>query len=88
MHPLPDSWTFNGDLQKPTFSPSFKQTYFHAFKDNAQGKPRGEERVCHYIVTDGKIQFCPDSWHGRSDIISMPVLPARMTDDFGRDTQD
>jgi hypothetical protein len=29
MHPLPDSWTFNGDVDKPTFSPSFKQTFVH-----------------------------------------------------------
>jgi hypothetical protein len=25
MHPLPDGWTFNGDLDRPTFTPSFKR---------------------------------------------------------------
>jgi hypothetical protein len=24
MHPLPDGWTFDGNLERPTFSPSFK----------------------------------------------------------------
>jgi hypothetical protein len=25
-HPLPDGWKFNGDLEHPTFKPSFKHT--------------------------------------------------------------
>jgi hypothetical protein len=25
-HPLPDTWKFNGDLERPTFRPSFKHT--------------------------------------------------------------
>ena len=79
-HPLPDSWKFNGDLKNPTFSPSFKQTFTHwtGGIDRKTGLGQGErqERVCHYIITDGKIQFCPDRWHGRSDIVQMPLLPA------------
>jgi hypothetical protein len=45
-------WTFNGSLDKPTFTPSILVT----LEDN----PR---RVCHSFVTDGKIQFLVDSWH-------------------------
>lgn len=78
-HPLPDSWTFNGDVVKPTFSPSFKQTFTHwtGGIDEKTGLGRGErqERVCHYIITAGVIQFCADSWHVRSDIVAMPNLP-------------
>ena len=82
-HPLPDTWTFNGDVDKPTFSPSFRQTLV------AKPPLHGEEnmRVCHYIVTEGRIQFCPDSWHGRSDIVQMPEIPTSV-DGFAKETQD
>jgi len=95
VHILPDSWTFNGDVQKPTFSPSFKHTYSHwtGGIDPVTHLGLGEQqyRICHYIITDGRIQFCPDSWHGRSDIVSMPLLPDRarpIDDGFARETQD
>ncbi len=93
-HVLPDNgWTFNGDVQKPTFSPSFKHTYSHwtGGVDPVTHLGRGEQqyRVCHYIITDGKIQFCPDSWHKRSDIVQMPLLPSPHKDDgFPIETQD
>lgn len=90
MHPLPDSWKFNGNEHRPTWSPSFRQTYVHWPKGAPIGS--GVNRVCHYIITDGLIQFCPDSWHGRSDIVAMSPIPehlARRPDpDFGIETQD
>jgi len=82
MHPLPDSWTFNGDFELPTFQPSFRQT-FHRNDVDAPGATV----ECHYIITDGKIQFCPDSWHRRSDIVQMPLIPDWISD-FGQETQD
>jgi hypothetical protein len=85
VHILPDSWKFNGDVDKPTFSPSFKHTLV------ARAPLHGPDnfRICHYILTDGKIQFCPDSWHKRSDIVSMPLLPSPHEDDgFPIETQD
>lgn len=79
MHPLPDGgWTFNGDVDKPTFTPSFKTTFVHysgGIDQHGLGIGSREYRVCHYIITDGKIQFCPDSWHKRSDIVAMPLIP-------------
>lgn len=89
-HPLPDRWKFNGDVKKPTFSPSFAQTFspdkvIKAYFD--KGVPVSKQVLCHYIITDGKIQFCPDSWHKRSDIVQMPLLPAHL-DEFGKETQD
>lgn len=102
VHILPDSWTFNGDVKKPTFSPSFKHTFVRwtGGIDPETHLGRGEKRdiVCHYIINDGKIQFCPDSWHGRSDIVMMPLLPQHAQDllapepvptlEFGKETQD
>lgn len=79
-HALPDrGWTFNGDEHRPSFSPSFKHTFVHwtgGTDDRGLGLGERQERVCHYIVTDGLMQFCVDSWHKRSDIVAMPPIPA------------
>ncbi|SRR5258708_769494 len=96
MHQLPDSWTFNGDVNKPTFSPSFKHSGLRTV--NIDGRWTGEwvrdvagkpvDGTCHYIITDGKIQFCSDSWHKRSDIVAMPPIPRHLADEFDKETQD
>jgi hypothetical protein len=41
------SWTFDGDLERPTFSPSL----FYP------------DRVCHSFVRDGRIEFLADCTH-------------------------
>ena len=89
MHPLPDGWTFNGDVDRPSFSPSFKHGGFCTV--NVEGRWTGEwhlgadgkplDGTCHYIITDGLIQFCPDSWHRRSDIVAMPAIPRYVRDE-------
>lgn len=52
-------WTWNGDKDKPTFSPSIKVTYNGADADTPEGIPS----ICHSFVRDGKIQYCSDSSH-------------------------
>lgn len=47
-------WGWNGSLDKPTFTPSIKVSYYEG--DTVSG-------VCHSFVTDGRIQFCGDSTH-------------------------
>ena len=47
-------WDFNGNFDKPTFTPSIKVEGY-----NDDSKPF----VCHSFVTDGNIQFLPDSTH-------------------------
>lgn len=49
-HPV---WSFNGNLENPTVSPSIKVTYPYAGKVN----------ICHSFVKDGKIQFLSDCTH-------------------------
>ena len=44
-------WTFNGDLEKPTVSPSILVHEGH------------NTPLCHSFVTDGKIQFLDDCGH-------------------------
>lgn len=86
MHVLPDGWTFNGNLEKPTFSPSFKHSgkrtvnvkgiWTGEWHRGADGRPA--DGTCHYIITDGRIQFCNDSWHKRSDVVDMPPIPEHL----------
>lgn len=49
------SWTFNGNLEKPTFTPSLL-----CWVPNPDGS---RDRVCHLFVTDGKIQYLGDCFH-------------------------
>lgn len=44
-------WTWNGSIDKPTFTPSLLVNSFDP------------KQRCHSFVTDGKIQFCSDSAH-------------------------
>lgn len=88
-HPLYDNWKFNGNVDCPTFSPSFKHSGLRTVNVNgrwtgeyvrdAAGKP--VDGTCHYIITDGKIQFCSDSWHKRSDVVAMPPIPPHLQDE-------
>jgi len=68
-HVLPwkrGGWTFNGDTLKPTFMPSFR-----LYQDSVKGSG-----LCHFILTDGVINFCTDSTHplaGKS--VPLPEFP-------------
>lgn len=69
FHPLPDRWTFDGNVDSPTFHPSFKQTLHNGIA----------LVVCHYWIKNGVIDFCPDSWHAlKSTKVPMPALPTEM----------
>jgi hypothetical protein len=73
LHPLPDRWTFDGNLEAPTFTPSFKHTW-------TWGEER-EARCCHYIVTAGKVTYCGDCTHSMANqTIDMPHLPEEFCD--------
>jgi hypothetical protein len=53
-HMFDERWTFNGDIIKPTFTPSLLYTIGH--------HPDPSD-ICHSYVTDGKIQFLSDCTH-------------------------
>lgn len=85
MHPLPDTWSFNGDIDRPTFAPSFKHTLVHwsdGIGEDGIGRGERSTRVCHYLIVHGEIQFCIDSWHGRSDIVALLPAPAQFREAF------
>lgn len=48
-----DPWTYNGDMERPTFSPSVRCRW-----PSSSG-----QQCCHFFVKDGEIQFCSDSTH-------------------------
>lgn len=49
------TWTFNGNMEKPTFRASLLCTW-------EIGEERKKHR-CHLFLTDGRLEFCSDSTH-------------------------
>ena len=49
-HTVNDSWRFNGNFEKPTFSPSISVTW-------------GNDKLCHSFIVDGKIRYLKDCTH-------------------------
>ena len=80
-------WTFNGDVDKPTFNPSVLHTSGHYMPghqgdcwcdynkkhpDNPSDFTCGR---CHSFVTDGKIQFLSDCTHELAgQIVELPDI--------------
>jgi hypothetical protein len=54
-HLFDKRWTFNGDFEKPTFSPSMLS---YGNKDRGGSLPR-----CHSFVRNGKIEYLNDCEH-------------------------
>ncbi|NMZ72988.1 hypothetical protein HBO32_07745 [Pseudomonas nitroreducens] len=62
-------WDWNGDVNKPTFSPSILVTYWW-------GEQR-EDRRCHSFVRDGRIEFLSDCTHALAgQTVDLPALEA------------
>jgi|HubBroStandDraft_2_1064218.scaffolds.fasta_scaffold387948_1 hypothetical protein len=89
MHSLPDSWTFNGNLESPSFSPSFKHDFLRReFKDGKwtgqwlrDGNGNTIPYCCHYVLTDGRLNFCDDCTHPLSgQTVDLPLLPEGLQD--------
>jgi len=58
-------WTFDGNAEAPTFSPSI---------NIGPGTPL----QCHYFIRAGQIDFCGDSRHALAGkIVPMPDIPER-----------
>ena len=90
MHTLPDSWNFDGNLEKPSFTPSFKREGIQ--RVFVGGKWTGEWKrdatgntipyLCHYVLTAGQINFQADCSHALSGkSVPLPVLPEGLTDE-------
>lgn len=67
---VPEGWTWNGDLERPTFTPSVlvhsHQTFVdHDLEGDALTAPENLTMTpqCHSFVVAGRIQFLADSTH-------------------------
>lgn len=58
----PGGWGFNGNAEKPTFTPSVKVTY----PGSDAGVDGAPPAICHSFVTDGRVQFLADCTHARA----------------------
>lgn len=69
-------WTFDGNMERPTFAPSVKCSW-GPFPSVPEGRPdAGKVRVCHYFIRAGRIEFCSDSTHGLSgQTVDLPDVP-------------
>ena len=61
-------WSWNGNVNKPTFTPSVLVNYDHWVPPAGPGLPKPESQtlvreICHSFVTDGRIQFLGDCTH-------------------------
>jgi hypothetical protein len=84
-HEGPEAWTWNGDLDRPTFSPSVlvHMTKWHGtFEEYGRWtRPThnvepGAEATCHSFVTDGRIQFLGDCTHHLAgQTVDLPEWP-------------
>jgi hypothetical protein len=69
-HCYDSRWTFNGDLDKPTFTPSYLSKHKHPKGyNNKNPAPKDGwgggyvEEVCHSFVTNGQIKYLSDCTH-------------------------
>lgn len=67
------SWTFSGDMDSPTFSPSLLMR-------STRG-PAHRPHVCHLFLRDGQLQFLQDCTHPLAGkTVPLPELPEWLRD--------
>jgi hypothetical protein len=79
-HTFDARWTFNGDHERPTFTPSMLERMSEV---DESGEPTGRDRSrCHSHLTEGVWNYCTDSMHEHAG----KTLPAPEWTDtrFGR----
>jgi hypothetical protein len=53
-------WNWNGDIEKPTLSPSVRHYITYPEGTSRAGQ---EHTVCHYHIREGWIEYCNDCEH-------------------------
>ena len=73
----PQQWTFNGDYEKPSFSPSLRMFVRVTREDGERLVDTGEQKThCHLFVTDGEIRYCGDNPHKlNGQTVAMEDIP-------------
>lgn len=71
LHAINDTWGFNGDFEKPTFTPSI----LVSLPENVQVHPENPKR-CHSFVENGQWRFLLDCEHElKGQTVNMVELP-------------
>jgi hypothetical protein len=75
VHSLNHSWKFNGDIIRPTFTPSIL-VWRDAIPDAIERfKEYRKPYHCHSFITDGRIQFLSDCTHDLAgQTIDLPLF--------------
>lgn len=70
-------WTFDGNMEAPTFAPSVL-IKIGPFPTVPVGRPdAGMTKVCHYFIRQGNIEFCSDCTHELAGkTVPLPDYPA------------
>lgn len=68
------AWSFNGNPDGPTFSPSLLIRTGRAVDPNFVREEGDPPDVCHSFIRDGQWQFCGDSTHHLAGQ-TVPILP-------------
>lgn len=68
-------WTFNFDVDRPTFSPSILVTYPANPNAAEEFKEWRRTRICHSYVRNGRIEFLSDCTHALAGkTVDLPEL--------------
>lgn len=74
-------WGYNGNPDKPTFSPSVLTTYSANPDASDEFAEWRKERICHTFITDGQVQFLGDCTHELAgQTLPLPELPDYLKD--------
>jgi hypothetical protein len=69
-------WTFNGDVNNPTFSPSMNISVGPYPDDDEEA---GRIDRCHYFLTQAKLQYLSDYTHELAgQTVDLPELPLHL----------
>lgn len=73
----PQHWSFNGNFEKPTFSPSLRMFVRVAKEVDGKLVDTGEQKThCHLHVVDGELKYCSDNPHAMNGkTIPMQDIP-------------
>lgn len=73
QHQLDGRWTFNGDWEKPTFTPSLH--YRCNTSDMKDYRPDCGSTVCHSFIRDGYIDYLNDCTHSMAgQVVPLPEV--------------
>lgn len=71
-------WTWDGNLDAPTLSPSILTSMAHARRRSAPGEPLVDvgQFTCHSFIRGGQIEFLSDCTHALAgQTVPLPPLP-------------